>query len=181
MDPVSISVVLTLPDYIRSIRAYYLHEPGTRGALLMMCVFACLIALVLPVNILDIRLYGPSAAEMGSLIVILLFFLIFAAFPLFILIAPIVLGRRLWHRQGGKDTNAVLMNEQGLQVTGSQETITPGWASFKRVMDTKGYYLMTYDVSKTRFIIIPKRAFTSPEHEAAFRALVEKHLGPIKR
>jgi hypothetical protein len=55
------------------------------------------------------------------------------------------------------------------------------WGTFKKVEETKDYYMLVFSVNKNMLQIFPKRAFTSPEQEAAFRDLLKRHVGVWKR
>lgn len=50
------------------------------------------------------------------------------------------------------------------------------WATYEELLVTRDYYLLVYRENRRMFQILPRRAFTDPEHEADFLKLAAKRL-----
>jgi hypothetical protein len=81
------------------------------------------------------------------------------------------------------DSITGIIHDEYLNMISGSHEIKADWSAFKNAVERNEYYLLIRSNYREGYLyqIIPKRAFESPEHEVAFRALVEKHLGPIKR
>jgi hypothetical protein len=72
------------------------------------------------------------------------------------------------------------MSDEQVEIDSTLTQIKTRWESFRDLIDAKDYYLVR-PKDDPNILFIPKRAFESPAHEAAFRAMVEAHLGAIKK
>jgi hypothetical protein len=50
------------------------------------------------------------------------------------------------------------------------------WGTFGKVIESRQYFLLIYSFNKRMFTFLPKRAFTLPEQEGAFRALLKGYI-----
>jgi hypothetical protein len=53
------------------------------------------------------------------------------------------------------------------------------WGTFQRFIETKDCYYLVYTVNKQMSQFVPKRAFKSKEHEAAFREMLKRNIKAI--
>ena len=78
-----------------------------------------------------------------------------------------------------QDSANVTFSETGIQFQGPGVDSTLEWSWYSKYSDSPGYFLLYY--GRDAFSIIPKAAFSSPEIESAFRALLDSKLSRTTR
>jgi hypothetical protein len=180
MEPVTFIFTPTKEDYIRAIRAYYLHQWYIRvfwaisilqaGYWIVRLLSRVYIAMSDPVQLSSISIRAP-----------VLGLALLTNIPILIFVIPRIQAGQMSKHERTLGEQKWMMDDERIYVQSWLSESKVDWGTFRRMIDTKLYYLTLYTVNRNLFHIIPKRAFESPEHEAAFRALVERHLGPIKK
>jgi hypothetical protein len=54
------------------------------------------------------------------------------------------------------------------------------WGSFRKIIETKNYFLLVHSANKNAFQILPKRAFTNSVEENAFRNLLKAKIKDLQ-
>ena len=98
----------------------------------------------------------------------------------YFLLIPLQLG-------GTYKKNESLQKERVLTVSDANVSMKVGdrssdltWENFEKVLDCKDLYLMIYKADQRVYPFVPKRAFTEPGAEEAFRKSFTDHDIPIK-
>jgi hypothetical protein len=181
MEPITFTLTPLKEDYVKAIRAFQLRRLAIRGMIVVLSILAVIAGIGVIVAL--VRLFvSPADSTLGEFFAPIMCLAFSVSIPLSILVTiPNLTGQQYDKNERMRVETTWRLDDERVQLTSGPVESKLDWGSFQNAIDTKDHYLMTYTINKNMYQIIPKRAFESAEHEAAFRALVEKHLGPIKR
>ena len=149
-------------EYVSAVRQYYQTFHSNIGALF--CVATIILGLL--VLLMSENPYFSSFLISLGIFGLLIFCLNYFAGP-----------QRIY------DRNPKLREEYNLQFTDEgiiyrSKDIDSAlqWSLYTRIQETERFYFLIY--GKDSFTLIPKRVFTSPEQEHAFRVMLKNHVDP---
>jgi YcxB-like protein len=67
-------------------------------------------------------------------------------------------------------------SDENIIVKDSYSELKQDWSNYQKVIDSKEYYILVLTLSKRAGRFVPRRAFESPDQEAAFRDLLKRKL-----
>lgn len=183
MEPVKFSFTPTKQDYVRTTRLTTLRPLPTRlgiGALtLILALMICSSLISVP----NAPVENRDSAIIFGIGYPLVCLLGYATILLGLLVVnPMIVGNMVRKNERLRAPVAWEMSDENIVIrSGDFAETKQDWGMFREAAALKDYYLLGYIINKRAYQFIPKRAFESPEHEAAFRAMVEAHLGAIKK
>jgi hypothetical protein len=183
MEAISFSFTPTKEDFAKSYRAYQQQNSSPVLVLILLVpALVCAIAILL-YSIHQISLTYPHTSDEASRsFAASLLCIVVSGLPLFLMGPfPRLYARRMMQNLRPEDVTTWILDDERVHVAVGITEAKMGWSTFEKVLESAEHYLLIVSKKRAQFVFVPKRVFTSPEHEAAFRALVEKHLGPIKR
>ena len=165
-QPISFRFIPTKDDYVHSIRAFFLCDAGFKRTLVIMGIVELLIVVAaLAGNLGDGLLLWLLALAMPALLVYLW------------VILPLNTGRQIEKNERFMSETTWELGEDQVLIKNKFSETKMDWGSFQKVVETGDYYLLVYTANKRMFQFIPKRAFESQEHAAAFREVLRQKLG----
>jgi hypothetical protein len=181
METVTITFTPVKEDFTRSLRRFQLRTWPMRIMLICSASLTLMALFIFTISALLVLSEG-STEYIGTMCFPLICLTVIALPPLLTLVVvPWMTARQVQQNERLRAETTWIVDDERIQITTGPNEIKQDWPTFHEMIDTREHYLMTYALNKRQFQIIPKRAFTSSEHEAAFRALVEEHLGSIKK
>jgi hypothetical protein len=161
---VEIQFALAPADYVRAMRAFLLRDARVWIAMAMVVViFAGGIANLVAVGELNL---------MGFFL--LLFPWVLAAYLWWGW--PASVGRRAQRDRRLRSPTTCQINDEQFVTQNVLGESCLEWEAFHRIIETRSYYLFVFALNRRTFVIVPRRAFSSAEEEAAFRDIVKRHL-----
>jgi hypothetical protein len=177
METISLKFTPTGEDYVNAVRHSNERNPANYVAAGLLALLGALAVCNFILRFVFIpSIFETRDAVLAGGVIILIAAVMFLAY----VIAPWLIRRSFKKNERLRAPQTWELSDESVRIYSAHTDIKTDWAMFHRVMETKISYLLVLSVNKVACQFIPKRAFTSPEHEAAFRALVEKHLGQIK-
>ena len=165
MQVITVQFIPTKADYVRSVRAYYARQ---RIVWLTYAILAALCVLALAAGVFLDADYLGLATTLGVVTLISLAFLL--------LVMPFMAHLQMrWNERSLCETIWQITGDR-ISITNTFGEATFDWGTFRRVFETRDYYLFSYTANRNLFQILPKRAFVSAEQATAFRKLVERKL-----
>jgi hypothetical protein len=99
--------------------------------------------------------------------------LLFPAFILYLLVfMPWNFKQRVMNDKRLQAKTTWQVSEEKITVKNEYSESTNDWEAYQRVIESRDYYLLFYKTNRSKFQILPKRAFVSVEKEAAFQKMV---------
>jgi hypothetical protein len=89
---------------------------------------------------------------------------------------PVVISLRMDREERMRSPVQFQVTEETVTIQNSFVESKVDWGTFRKVIDTKNYYLLVHTVNKNAFQILPKRAFTNAEEENTFRNLLQAKI-----
>lgn len=126
-------------------------------------------------------IFSPDVSKPLNVWLLILCVAGFAVIPtMLFVIGPLQAGNRVQKSERLRPEATWHLGGDAIQIITQYAESKIDWGTFQKAIMTKHHYLLVYTVNKQAFQIIPRRAFESAEQEAAFREIVERHLGKIK-
>ena len=94
-------------------------------------------------------------------------------------VAPGVLYKKYREASPGDLDVTLFFSDEDIRIQTDQSTAKVAWDYFDEITEARHNYFLLKG-NRTMLRAVPKRAFEDREQEAAFRALAERKLGPIK-
>lgn len=163
-EPVTFTFTPTRQDYISGMRYHIARRLSVRLILILFGLIFVGGVAMLPTVDWDFSIVLPQ----------LLLFPVFAFMFLFWL--PFSVGRQVERNERLTCETTWQVDDERLQVKTRFTDMAMDWGTFAKSEENKDYFLLIYTVNKNMIQIIPKRAFTTAEHEAAFRRLEQRHI-----
>ncbi|MBN1429672.1 MAG: YcxB family protein [Anaerolineae bacterium] len=185
MEPITFTYTPIKDDYTVPLRSHWMRSLVTMISLLVLgsiTLFMLGISLLGCIMMLLTCMLSDDSGLVGILTVV--FSLIGSAFTW------IIPGMYLWllisaARQFEKDERfradiTWTLDDEHVRIATRFQDVNLPWSSFRQAQEFKDYYLLIVRTTGTALRPVPKRVFTSPEQEQAFRELVERKVGTIK-
>ena len=86
---------------------------------------------------------------------------------------------RAWSRKAGlQEQQTITFSDENIHTRAAEVDVTSSWSKvYRACYESPDAYLLQF-ASRPVYVILPKRAFASPDDERHFRRLVETHLEP---
>ncbi len=172
MEPVVVTFTPTAEDYLGAQRAL----SGGKGRLYTVVVFLIFIGLAVAIfSQLDMdrqRLFNMLLTLLPLVIIVIVIWALLRGQ------SGQIRARVSQHEQLRVETTW-RVDDENIQFSSQYQDTRVTWQTFSRAIETKEYFLLTYAVRDQMYQFIPRRAFTSPEHEAQFRDMLQRHLAYV--
>jgi hypothetical protein len=89
---------------------------------------------------------------------------------------PIVSSLRIDRNERLRSPVQFQVTEESITIKDSFVESKVDWGSFRKVIETRNYFLLVLTVNKNAFQILPKRAFSSAPDENTFRELLHAKI-----
>jgi hypothetical protein len=168
VEPIQLHFTPTTGDIVRSSQRLQLEsfkQPGAVGSILLLLgVVSCVIAgaIINP---------GPNSflTTVIAVVSVLVIVVIFWA-------SPYGVARRLGKQmEAGGDVTYEFSDDHFLAKDSTGE-LKQQWSVYHSVIVTEDFYILIFTLNKIGGRFVPRRAFESPEQEAAFRELLARKL-----
>lgn len=71
------------------------------------------------------------------------------------------------------------VSDAGVKILSRYGSIDLGWDTFKKLVETRDYYLLLSKKNRNAFRFLPRRAFTSPQEDELFLQLVNRNISKV--
>jgi hypothetical protein len=185
MEPITLTYTPIKDDLVIPLRSQFMRRP----LLVIQFAISGLLALFMlslsAMGCISALLTRSGGDEPGMGIVSLVFPLFCAAFfsivpAMYLFVIPAQRTRLFKKDERYRADNTWTLDDDHIIMATRFEEHKFDWSNFPQVREIKNYYLLMSGATKAAMFVLPKRAFTSPEQEQAFRELVERKVGPIK-
>jgi type III secretory pathway component EscV len=151
-------------EYLRASRVYMFHTSEIVSRLFTFSILVTIALTALPVLLPGFPLWAAVALALLVLASILYNTLVRMPQQLF--------------RGDGKyrDVYSVTLADEGITVRTKQIESKLAWSLYTRLIEVSDLFLLVYGTHVGQMTVLPKRAFASETQEAAFRALVARHI-----
>jgi hypothetical protein len=180
MEPITFKCTPTKEDYVQVIRAFHLSSRSKVRSSILFLLLAIVYLSFVP-YFLPLAGGARSGTAWYPVLFPLLcisFFLLTPAYWFFI--GPYLTGRKVQKHERLREEMTYYLDDHEVRIIGEKSELKLDWGAYRNTIEVKHHYLLVHRVNKQMFQFIPRRAFESEEQEAAFRRLVEQHLGKIK-
>jgi hypothetical protein len=164
-QPLTLRYTPSQQDYAIVLRYFYWQRTATKVSLLFLAVAFGLVFYMIASKGTPVTIFEIIWLLLPPLFVIFVFF-----------IQPSRLAS-----QAAKNEQLVTeatweMSDTGVQISSRFGSTLLPWESLKKLVTTKGYYLLLSKTNKNAFRFLPRRAFTSPQEEELFLELVARNI-----
>jgi hypothetical protein len=165
LETVTFSFTPRPDDYSRAARLYYTRLPAVWIIVTLMGIISLLIVVFMV-------FFGQADNPLAwvSLCVLpLALVLLFVVWP----------ARLAWMARRSPQMRSETtwqVDEGRIMIKNAYMEATLDWSMFGQAIESGELYLLTYSYNRRLFQVVPRRAFASPAHEDAFRALLRQHL-----
>ncbi|MCB2210198.1 YcxB family protein [bacterium] len=171
-SPLTIKFTPEKNDYVQASRALANKTPAfiVLAIVTVLLMIGALVVLIVPS-------IGDSTWNNVAIISLVIgaFYLIY-----YFVLIPMQLGRSFKSNDLLREERVLVFDESGVTMTLADRRSDMVWDKFEKLMDSKSLYMMIYKADQRLYPFVPKRAFETPELEAAFRQLFSEHDIPVK-
>jgi hypothetical protein len=155
----------TKNEYISVLHGYHLHVRKFWKSLIVLLIFETLLLISIAAN----HLFGNPLA-----------FIILLIIPLIIIytivVMPLKLGRQFEKNERLSGESSWKFDNEHIIVKSKFSETKTDWGTYKKFIETSHSFILIYTANEQMIHFIPKRAFTSQKHEAAFRDLLNRKI-----
>ena len=169
MNTISFHFTPNKDDYIKAFRAYYFDNPYIWPVI-------AFLAILLPCAVVSMFMGDTVEGAYFKWLPISAFVFIAVWLLLTLVIFPNNVGTNVEKNERLSSPVEYEVNDDQILIKTHFAESKMDWGTFARVIESKEHFLLVQSASKNMFHIIPKRAFSSPEDEKAFRDLLASKI-----
>jgi hypothetical protein len=159
-------------DYVQASRALANKTP-----MFIVLAVVTLIIMIGSVIVLVVPTVGNPTWNSVAIVSLIVgaFYLVY-----YFLLIPLQLGGTYKKNEYLQKERVMTISDENITMKVADRRSELAWDNFEKVLDCKNLYLMIYKADQRVYPFIPKRAFTEPGSEDAFRKSFVDHDIPIK-
>jgi len=166
MPPIQLKFTHTEAEYLGATRLLMFGEKVILVRLVVVLAFIFFGSMIIPL-LTDFDFPLWAALLIGLLVDASLAYMVLVEAP-----------RKFFRRDPkSRDEFALTFSEEGVAVKTSQIDSKLAWSMYKRVLENKSLYVLTYDdPARMTMMVVPKRVFRDAGEEWEFRKLVHRQV-----
>lgn len=168
--PIKFDFTLSVEDYKTGTRMFYLKQTNTLVGLVISGIFF---------------FYGIILLFTGGRELLVTSLLVTALFPVLLYVyfvrSPSQVSKRVAQSERFTSPQKWRVDNEKIMISQHFGDTRVRWEEFVGLVESKDYFLLRFGVNRNAFQIVPKRAFSSEEQQAAFRELVRQNMGKGKK
>jgi hypothetical protein len=184
MESITFTYTPIKEDYVVPLRSHWMRSPLIMLSIVVLGSMALFMLGISLLGCMTMLLTGTIGDEAGFGILPTVFSFLCSGFmwliPGMYLWLPISAARQFEKDERFRADITWTLDDEYIRIATRFQDVKLAWSNFRQAQEFKDYYLLIIRTAGTALRPVPKRAFTSPEQEQAFRELVERKVGPIK-
>ncbi len=159
-------------DYVKSFWAMQMSQWGLWVLLLIPILWISFVTILYVRGLLVTGAQYSSTMTLPTVFAVI--FLLAVVYIMFI--HPILSSLRIDREERLRSPVQYQVTDEGITIKNSFVESKVDWGSFRKVIETRNYFLLVHTVNKNAFQILPKRAFANLTEENAFRNYLQEKI-----